>query len=179
MPDKNNISLDTADSKILLVVRHAKSSWEIGTLSDFERSLNERGKKDAPMMAKRLIDKKIKIDAFVASPAKRAKKTAELFCEQYHQPTDSIEFISSLYHAGEEDFYAVVEQLDDRFDTVAIFSHNPGITYFVNTLSEQVQVDDMPTCGIYAIKVHTKKWSDFKKAKKEFLFFDYPKKAAK
>jgi phosphohistidine phosphatase len=179
MPDINNISLDTADSKILLVVRHAKSSWEIGTLSDFERSLNERGKKDAPMMAKRLIYKKIKIDAFVASPAKRAKKTAELFCEQYRQPTDSIEFISALYHAGEDDFYAVVEQLDDRFDTVAIFSHNPGITYFVNTLSEQVQVDDMPTCGIYAIKVHTKKWSDFKKAKKEFLFFDYPKKAAK
>ena len=179
MPDINNISLDTADSKILLIVRHAKSSWEIGTLSDFERSLNDRGKKDAPMMAKRLIDKKIKIDAFVASPAKRAKKTAELFCEQYDQPTDSIEFISSLYHAGEEDFYAVVEQLDDRLDTVAIFSHNPGITYFVNTLSEQVQVDDMPTCGIYAIKVHTKKWADFKKAKKEFLFFDYPKKAAK
>ena len=79
MPDKNIVSLDTADSKILLLVRHAKSSWEIGTLSDFERSLNERGKKDAPMMAKRLIDKKIKIDAFVASPAKRAKKTAELF----------------------------------------------------------------------------------------------------
>ena len=59
MPDKNNISLDTVDSKILLIVRHAKSSWEIGTLSDFERSLNERGKKDAPMMAKRLIDKNV------------------------------------------------------------------------------------------------------------------------
>lgn len=178
MPEKKNIAPHSADSKILLVVRHAKSSWEIGTLSDFDRSLNERGKKDAPIMAKRLLEKNIKIDAFVASPAKRAKKTAELFCEQYHQPADSIQFVPALYHAGVDDFYEVVEQLDDRLDTVAIFSHNPGITYFVNTLSEKLQVDDMPTCSIFAVKIHTKKWSNFKKAKKEFLFFDFPKKGA-
>ena len=61
-------------SKILLLVRHAKSSWDDASLSDFERPLNERGKKDAPEMAKKLNNKKIKIDAFVSSPAKRAGK---------------------------------------------------------------------------------------------------------
>ena len=175
MPNKKDISIDTNESKVLLIIRHAKSSWELGTLSDFDRPLNDRGKKDAPMMAKRLLDKKIKIDAFISSPAKRAKKTAELFCEQYNQSIESIEFIASLYHAGIDDFYDTAVQLDDRFDTVAIFSHNPGITYFVNTLSEQFQIDDMPTCGIFAIRIQTKKWADFKSESKEFIFFDYPK----
>ena len=175
MPIIKNISFDTIESKTLLIVRHAKSSWELGPLSDFDRPLNDRGKKDAPMMAKRLLDKKIKIDAFISSPAKRAKNTAEIFCEQYNQSIESIEFIASLYHAGVDDFYAVVEQLDDRLDTVAVFSHNPGITYFVNSLTDQLQIDDMPTCGIFAIRVQKQKWTEFKSAIKEFLFFDYPK----
>jgi phosphohistidine phosphatase len=162
-------------NKILLVVRHAKSSWDIGTLNDFERPLNDRGKKDAPVMAKRLIDKNIPVEAFVSSPAKRAKKTAELFCETYGKTENAILYVSMLYHATTEVFYEVVEQLDDSFNTIALFSHNPGITEFVNTLTDSPKIDNMPTCGIYAIQVQLKKWADFKKAKKEFLFFDYPK----
>ncbi len=153
-------------SKILLVIRHAKSSWDISTLNDFDRPLNERGKKEAPMMAKRLIDKKIKVDAFVSSPAKRAKKTSELFCEAYGNKPGEVVFVSMLYHAAVEDFYEVVKNLEDSRRTVAIFSHNPGITAFVNTLTETVQIDNIPTCGIFAIKVKSNKWADFKKAKK-------------
>lgn len=164
-------------NKILLVVRHAKSSWDIESLNDFERPLNDRGKKDAPMMAKRLVDKKILIDAFVSSPAKRAKKTAEIFCEAYGKTADTIECISMLYQAAPEDFYEVVEHLDDSFNTVAVFSHNPGITEFVNSLTDTVKIDNLPTTGVYAIQVQLNKWADFKKAKKEFLFFDYPKLA--
>ncbi|MEO5891713.1 MAG: histidine phosphatase family protein [Ferruginibacter sp.] len=163
------------ETKTLLVVRHAKSSWEIGTLNDFERPLNDRGKKDAPVMAKRLIDRNIPINAFVSSPAKRAKKTAELFCETYGKTEESIVYISMLYHASAEIFYEVVEQLDDSFSTVALFSHNPGISEFVNSLIEEVNIDNLPTCGIFAVRVQLKKWADFKKSKKEFLFYDYPK----
>jgi phosphohistidine phosphatase len=163
--------------KTLLVIRHAKSSWDIGSLNDFERPLNERGKKDAPMMAKRLIEKKIPIDVFVSSPAKRAKKTAELFCSAYNKTENDIIYMSMLYGAPAEVFYEVVEHLDDGFSKVAIFSHNPGITEFVNTLIDSVKIDNMPTCGIFAIHIQTDKWKDFKKSKKDFLFFDYPKLA--
>jgi len=161
--------------KVLLVIRHAKSSWEIGTLTDFERPLNDRGTKDAPAMAKRLKDKKIHIDALVSSPAKRAKKTAELFAEVYRRDNDSIILISKLYHADINSFFDVVNNLDDEFGTVALFSHNPGITEFANLLADRVRIDNMPTCGIFAVKINTAKWADFSKAKKEFLFFDYPK----
>jgi len=160
--------------KILLIIRHAKSDQSFFG-NDFERPLNERGKKDAPEMAKRLLDRDINIDAFVASPAKRAKRTAELFCETYKQNTDDIIFISALYHAPAREFYEVIKTLDDKLDTIAIFAHNPGISYFVNELVSDTRVDNMPTCAIFAVKVYIEHWKDFASAKKELLFFDYPK----
>ena len=69
--------------KTLILVRHAKSDWGNPSLSDFDRPLNERGKRDAPVMAKRLLDKKIKIDQIIASPAKRAARTAKYFAEVF------------------------------------------------------------------------------------------------
>ncbi len=162
-------------TKTLLVIRHAKSSWDIGTLNDFERPLNDRGKKDAPAMAQKLIAKNISIDAFVASPAKRAKKTAEFFIEASKRNKEEIIFITKLYHAPADVFFEVGESLEDTFNTVAIFSHNPGITEFVNMLTDEAKLDNMPTCGIFAVTIHSSSWKNFSKAKKEFLFFDYPK----
>lgn len=160
--------------KKLFIIRHAKSNQSfLG--NDFERPLNERGKSDAPIMALRLADKKFKIDALVSSPAVRAKKTAELFSETLKMPASGIFFISALYHASSEIFYDVVSGLPDELDIVAIFSHNPGITYFVNSLNTGISIDNMPTCGIFGINTEISNWSGFSKAKKEFLFFDYPK----
>lgn len=160
--------------KTLLLVRHAKSSWDDASLNDFERPLNDRGKKDAPMMADRLHERGIRVDAFVSSPAKRAKKTAEQFAKQYKKDEAELVLKTELYLAGEEIFYDVIEKLDDQCDCVAIFSHNPGITDFANSLSD-ARIDNIPTCGIFAVSVETKKWNKFRNAKKEFLFFDYPK----
>jgi Phosphohistidine phosphatase SixA len=162
--------------KILLLVRHAKSSWDNFTLSDFERPLNERGKNDAPKMAKRLRKKNIKIDAFISSPAKRAKKTAEYFIKEFDRDKDEIIFISSLYDASVSDFNAAIKSIDDKYDSVALFSHNPGITQVANELVANAEIDNMPTCSIFAVQADVEKWKDFSKAKKEFLFFDYPKK---
>jgi len=160
--------------KTLLLVRHAKSSWDNLQLSDFERPLNDRGKKDAPVMAERVKDRKIKIDRFISSPAKRAKKTAAIFMAEYGMQEKDLVLLPSLYEAGIKNFYDAVESINDKDDGIALFSHNPGITDFVNNLTEK-KVDNMPTCGVFAIKIKTKNWKDFKKADKEFFFFDYPK----
>ena len=161
--------------KKLFIIRHAKSSWGDFSLPDFERPLNERGKTDAPEMAKRLLAKKITIDAFVSSPAKRAKKTCKLFCREYNINEENIIVIESLYNAYPETFFEVIAALDNKYDHVAIFSHNPGITDFVNRLCKDVQIDDMPTCGIFAIEANMDHWINFKEVEKKFLFFDYPK----
>jgi phosphohistidine phosphatase len=161
-------------SKTLFLIRHAKSSWNDPSLPDFERPLNERGKKDAPEMAKRLRDKKIKIDIFISSPAKRAKQTCKYFTKEFDLKKIDIILEPKLYEAGEEAFYSVAESLKNKWENVAIFSHNPGITSFANSLTE-TRIDDMPTCSIFAIKIDEDKWKDFRNAKKEFWFFDSPK----
>jgi phosphohistidine phosphatase len=161
--------------KTLLLVRHAKSNWDLATPSDFDRSLSERGKKDAPIMAQRLLERKINIDAMVSSPAKRAKKTAELFCSVYKKDKDQIIFIPTLYHASLNTFFEVVTQLNDSYNCIAIFSHNPGITEFANQLVENITIDNMPTCGIFAIQADIAIWKEFSTSTKELLFFDYPK----
>ena len=161
--------------KRLLMIRHAKSDQSFFG-NDFERPLNERGKADAPVMSNRLLKKNIVIDAFVSSPAKRAKKTAELFTEVFKVPQNDIVFSSALYHASAEVFYEVISVLPEHFNTVALFSHNPGITNFVNSLQTKVHVDNMPTCGIFAVEADILYWKDFFKGNKTFLFFDFPKK---
>lgn len=159
--------------KSLLLVRHAKSSWNFD-VDDFDRPLNERGLKDGPEMAKRLIKKEIRIDCFVSSPAKRALTTASLFAEAYDKNSKDIITAPTLYEATTEDFYNVLETLDADFKTVALFSHNPSITNFANQLTS-VTIDDMPTCSVFAVKADGKSWKDISTIPKKFWFFDYPK----
>ena len=162
--------------KTLFLIRHAKSSWEDTFLSDFDRPLNERGKEAAPKMATRLRKKNIHIDAFISSPAKRAKKTAEYFIKEFDGDKDEIILVSALYDAGLNDFSETIKNIDDKYKSAAIFSHNPGITSFANQLIADTNIDNMPTCSVFAVKTDSDKWKDFSKAKKEFLFFDFPKK---
>ncbi len=164
-------------SKQLLLVRHAKSSWADFSIKDFDRPLNDRGRKDAPVMAKRLLDKKIAIDAFISSPAKRARKTAEYFIAGYEQPKKEIIFIDELYLATPSVFASIVGQVSDQYNTIAVFSHNNGITDYANTLTD-TRIDEMPTCSIFAVKADVQSWSGFANAKKDFWFFDYPKAVA-
>ncbi|HXL55485.1 MAG TPA: histidine phosphatase family protein [Chitinophagaceae bacterium] len=160
--------------KQLLLIRHAKSSWNDPSQNDVDRPLNKRGKKDAPKMAERLFDKKIKIDAFLSSPAERALDTCIYFAKAYDVKKKEIIQIPELYNAQVENFYKVVSEVDNSFDAIALFSHNPGITEFVNELTD-VHIDDMPTCSIFAVKADIKKWEEFTEGEKLFWFFDYPK----
>jgi phosphohistidine phosphatase len=159
--------------KRILLVRHAKSSWDLYN-DDFDRPLNDRGHKNAPEMAKRLRKKDIEIDAFVSSPAVRALTTAQYFAKAYDVKEKHIITIPALYHASPEIFYTAIEELDDEYKTVAIFSHNPGITEFANAQTNS-RVDDMPTCAIFGINADIKHWKDYRQANKTLWFFDYPK----
>jgi len=161
--------------KSVLFIRHAKSSWDDPLMNDFDRTLNERGKKEAPQMAGYLLDRMIPIDSFISSPAKRARKTAALFAKEFGFDETLIQLKSELYLPDNTAFIEVIASIPDTILHPAIFSHNPGITDFVNTLTNQIRVDNIPTAGVFGIKVPDVSWKDFKKAKKEFWFFDYPK----
>lgn len=160
--------------KVLILVRHAKSSWADAGTPDFDRPLNERGKKDAPEMAQRLYQRLPDIDLFISSPARRARKTALRFAEVFGKEEKDLQLVPELYMADIPQFQKLVKELPDTADTAVIFSHNFGITAFVNTLTS-VRIDDMPTCSIFAARFHTDHWIEIGKAEAEFMFFDYPK----
>ena len=160
--------------KTLILVRHAKSDWSNEATTDIDRPLNDRGKKDAPEMAKRLRKKGLKIDTLISSPAKRAFRTARFFAEGFDVKKDDIRVEKSLYGAMPNQFEEVVASLTDKEDTVILFSHNPGITEYANTLCE-VRTDNIPTCGMFAVQAAVESWQAFTKADKKFLFYDYPK----
>ena len=125
-------------------------------------------------MAKRINEKVGKVDKLISSTATRALETALFFAEELEIKKKHIVQMDQLYLAAPEAFAKVVTALDDEDKTVCIFSHNPGITLFANQLTP-IKIDDMPTCAVYAVRIDTKKWSEFATANKEFWFFDYPK----
>lgn len=160
--------------KTLLLIRHAKSSWDDAALNDFDRPLNERGKKDASEMANRIARKRITIDALISSPAKRAAKTAKIFSEELQIKKEEIIFKSELYLAPVHIFSDTIKNTNDALDCISIVAHNPGITDFANELTE-IRIDNIPTCGLFAVKADINHWKDFKGAPKKFWFFDFPK----
>jgi len=125
-------------------------------------------------MAKRLLKKKVPIDAILSSPAKRAKSTAEYFANEYEIPKKKIILIPELYMASNDAFVRTIRNAPEKADSIAIFSHNNGITQFANTLSE-TKIDNMPTCSVYAVKADIDSWESFEPGKTAYYFFDYPK----
>jgi phosphohistidine phosphatase len=129
-------------------------------------------------MAEKLHSSGIPIDVIVSSPAKRAEKTAEAFAKKYGIGQDDLCHKIELYLAQAEQFYQVISGINDRFKHAAIFSHNSGITDFANHLNVAV-IDEIPTCGIFAVTTEAESWMEFKKAPLRFWFFDYPKNQEK
>jgi phosphohistidine phosphatase len=164
--------------KILILVRHAKSSHSFGVSSDFDRPLNDRGFREASEMGKKLFKKNTRIDQFVSSPAARAKTTAELFVAEYDRKLKEILFVPSLYHADPDIFSEVVKNLDDEYDNIALFSHNPGITDYASSLTN-THISNMPTGSVFAVTAPVDSWKDFSSAEKSFLFFYKPEEKQK
>jgi phosphohistidine phosphatase len=162
--------------KTLYIIRHAKSSWDASNVDDFERPLNDRGKRDAPRMGKRLKEKAIHPELMLSSPAKRALSTAKKIAEVLKYAKGDIKTERKLYHADEETMLSIVREMKDKYNTVMLFSHNPGLTDFVNSLmTGEIDIDNIPTCGVVAFQLDVSSWKEVNWGTGKLLFFDYPK----
>jgi len=159
----------------LILIRHAKSSWENPTDADFDRPLNKRGKQDAPRMGRQLKEKDFAIDFFISSPAKRALSTCERMAEILEYPMEKIKADLSLYHADEDGILKVVRGLSDKYDIVLLFGHNPGLTDFVNQLLNE-HILNVPTCGVVSCLLDISSWKEATWGEGKLEFFDFPKK---
>jgi phosphohistidine phosphatase len=159
--------------KELFLVRHAKSSWKDETLSDFERPLNKRGKRDAPFMGKFIKQQGVKPDLFISSPASRTLSTAKIFAEETGYPFGHLLVEPKLYMASRKDIFELIKEIDDLYNSVMVFSHNPGLTDFAVYLG--ANIDNIPTCGIAAFDVNAESWKMIEN-NCNLKFFEYPKK---
>jgi phosphohistidine phosphatase len=157
--------------KRLVIIRHAKSSWANALVEDFDRPLNERGKKDAPLMAKRLKEKKVLPDLMITSPAKRALSTAKKFAKVFDVDKSSIKKEPKLYHASENILLKTAKDINEKLNTVFLVGHNPGLTEFVN-ITSNLEIDNIPTTGVVVLEIS--QWSKFGKEKAKAVYFDYP-----
>ncbi len=160
--------------KTLILIRHAKSSWDNATLSDFDRPLNDRGLRDAPHMGKRLKEKNLAPDLVISSPANRALTTCTIISETIGFPMERIQTDKAIYHASEEQLLSIVQNLPDFADQVMLYGHNPGFTDFANRLTNS-HIDNISTCGIVACQVSVNSWKDVQWGSGKVLFYDFPK----
>jgi phosphohistidine phosphatase len=110
----------------LLVMRHAKSSWDDAGCPDHARPLNERGRRDAPRMGRWLLAQGYAPTRIVASSARRARETAELLAGVLHPPPP-VELRDDLYHATVEHLAAVLPPLTRNEECLLVIGHNPGL----------------------------------------------------
>lgn len=131
----------------LVLIRHAKSSWANPLELDFDRELNDRGLHDAPIMGKKLKELKVIPDLIIASSAKRTRQTAKKIALAVGYDFNNIKWEEKLYHCAPSVFEELACNISDKIMTAFIVAHNPGITDFVNNLSPEFSIDNMPTCG--------------------------------
>jgi len=160
--------------RTLFLVRHAKSSWDDVALPDKERPLADRGKRDAPMMGKRLTKRQVKPDLFLSSSAHRALSTAEIIAKELGYKAKDIVVDDRLYATEAETLLAVIGTLSDKLKCVMLFGHNPEFTDLAHHLSSEVTL--MPTCAVAQFTFESKSWATIGAAKPAKVILDYPKK---
>lgn len=143
--------------KTLLVLRHAKSSWDNVMLTDYERPLNKRGKIDAPRMGKLLREQDLVPDLIITSSAERALATAEAvaLASGYEQ---EIRVTRSFYHADPEAYIDALRQLDDSLGRVMVVGHNPGMEELVEELTDSWEA--FPTAALAQIALPIAHWRE-------------------
>jgi phosphohistidine phosphatase len=161
--------------KTLTLVRHAKSSWDAKELTDRERPLNKRGKRDAPLMAKRIIDAGIRPSLIISSPAVRAWKTARIFAKELNYPIEFLQREEGLYLASLDDLLDTIATQDPGFNNLMLFAHNPGLTDFANYLVPGL-TDNLPTAAVVSVNLACDDWMLYDRPKTELVVYEYPKK---
>ncbi|HAF48204.1 MAG TPA: hypothetical protein DCL08_03055 [Anaerolineaceae bacterium] len=143
--------------KTLLLMRHAKSSWKDSSLSDHERPLKKRGRRDSKIIAQELDKNDLYPHVILSSSATRAMETVEVIVDALDYENRII-FTDELYMAEPEDFVDVLSDLSDDDDTVLIVGHNPGMEAFLQIIDGEIE--SLPTAALAHLVLAIDSWQD-------------------
>ena len=141
--------------KTLFILRHAKSSWNYPELSDYDRPLNARGKRDAPRMGKHLRREGLIPDRILTSSAKRARKTANKVAKSCGY-TGKVKKLDALYATVPGVYFETLQALSDKYQRVMVVGHNPTMEQLVNHLTGEIK--RMPTAALAHIELPIQSW---------------------
>ncbi len=145
--------------KTLYLLRHAKSSWDNSDLDDFDRPLNERGKKAAPFMGEYMTRNGFDPELILSSPALRARETARL-AKEGGDLTAEIKYDERIYDASPKTLRQVASEIEDVFGSVMMVGHNPGTAGFIKLLTGRQET--VPTAALTVIDLDISKWSEIR-----------------
>ncbi len=143
--------------KTLLILRHAKSSWKDLTVTDHDRPLNKRGKRDAPRMGRWLRMHDLRPDLIVSSTARRAFTTAVAVADEvgYSQPVTATR---DFYHADPSEYIEYLKGVSAEAPCIMVVGHNPGMEELIAQLGGGYEV--MPTGTVAYFSLPIASWSE-------------------
>lgn len=160
-------------SKTIFLVRHAKSSWEGVALRDKDRPLNDRGYRDAPVMAQILASRIKGPVRMISSPAVRAFTTAGIFRDAM-QVSEPLVIKDSLYYGDEEDYLAALREVDEQYQYAVLFRHNPKVEYFCRSVKDSFNAE-IPTCAVVGFTSEIDRWNDLEWNNLQYKEHFFPK----
>lgn len=143
--------------KHLLLLRHAKSSWDDQDLKDFDRPLNKRGIKAAKLVGQFLRREEIKIDLVISSPAKRARETIELVWPAAKLEAE-LKFEDRIYEATPRTLLAVITEVKASVNTLMLVGHNPGFEGLLEAVTSEAR--RLPTASMAFIDLDDDEWKE-------------------
>ena len=149
--------------KNLILVRHAKSSWET-PLKDRDRPLSKNGLQAAHLVSSYVSKYLPKTYLLWTSVTERASQTALIFAQNLSYPIESIIYKEDLYTFDENQLTKVIKSCKNEFDSVILFGHNGAITNFVNKFGD-VFIENVPTSGFVSLQFDVDDWSAIEKGK--------------
>lgn len=143
--------------KTLLILRHAKSSWDEPELADIQRPLNKRGKNDAPRVGEIIKEAGLVPDIILSSPAVRALKTAEAAADTCGYEGE-IEIRENFYPGSPGDYIDALNEIPDGYARVMVVGHNPGLEELLSDLTGESEL--LPTAALAQVELAIQRWID-------------------
>ncbi len=144
--------------KTILLMRHAKSSWEGKNQEDWERPLSKRGKKDAERIGELLKKEKLIPQLILASSAVRARETAELVMEEIKYRADYCS-VYRLYLAEVDVYVREIHHIPDEVPMALIIGHSPSLDSLLQMVTGKVET--LPTSAVAQLSIPIDSWKDF------------------
>jgi len=159
--------------KKLTLIRHAEAAAPKRNQTDFDRSLTERGQRQANIMAKKLEKQAFTFDEMYCSGAQRTVSTAQTIYDALSPNQRPIREKSFLYHVNLEHLYRFIESIDNDIEHAVLVSHNPGLSYLLSDLLRE-PIQGMNTCTVAQLQLNINDWIEVQSRCAQLLSIEAP-----